>query len=145
MRTLDLASQPNRTAMTTIEWSATGAEVTAVQHGVTDGEILDSLQTADRSGIDAPFGRPDAFAQVIGAHHDGRSAEEVEFFAEPGVTRFVRRLTDEKVRTSFGFTALIARAARGRSRRPGIRRHQRCADPHSESRMGSVSRSGQCR
>lgn len=114
MRTLgvDLASQPNRTAMATIEWSDTGAEVTAVQHGVTDGEILDSLQSADRSGIDAPFGWPDAFAQLIDAHQDGRSAEEVEFFAEPGVTRFVRRLTDEKVRTSFGLVPLSVSADR---------------------------------
>lgn len=109
---IDLASQPNRTAMASIEWSATGAEVTQVQHGVTDGEILDSLLSADRSGIDAPFGWPDAFAHVIDAHHDGRSTEEVGLFSEPGVARFVRRLTDEKVRTTFGLVPLSVSADR---------------------------------
>ncbi|ORM33424.1 DUF429 domain-containing protein [Williamsia sp. 1135] len=114
MRTLgiDLASQPERTAMATLDWSPAGATVIDVRTTVTDEMILDALRAADRTGIDAPFGWPDAFVDVVSAHHIYDSASENELFTEPGVTRFVRRMTDEWVRARTGLVPLSVSADR---------------------------------
>lgn len=114
MRTLgiDLASQPERTAMATIEWSSTGAKVVDVRTTVTDEMILTELRMADRAGIDAPLGWPDAFVDIVTAHHGHDSTSENDLFAEPGVTRFVRRMTDEWVRATTGLVPLSVSADR---------------------------------
>jgi hypothetical protein len=109
---IDLASQPERTAMATVEWSATGAKVVDVRTTVTDEMIVDALGTADRAGIDGPFGWPDAFVDVVSAHHVYDSARENTLFTEPGVTRFVRRMTDEWVRARTGLVPLSVSADR---------------------------------
>lgn len=114
MRTLgiDLASQPERTAMATVEWSPAGATVVDVRTTVTDDMILAALRTADRAGIDGPFGWPDAFVDAVSAHHVRDSASENAVFDEPGVTRFVRRMTDEWVRARTGLIPLSVSADR---------------------------------
>jgi len=114
MRTLgiDLASQPVRTAMATLEWSGGGAVLTAVQMPVTDADILAAVPGADKVGIDAPFGWPDAFVDVVSAHHGGDVPRQRSLFDEPGVTRFVARRTDEWVRATTGLIPLSVSADR---------------------------------
>jgi predicted nuclease with RNAse H fold len=109
---IDLASQPNRTAVAVIDWTATGAVVSDVRLGATDDELLTAIASADRTGIDAPIGWPDAFVDVLSAHHAGDSAHERRGFAEPGVSRFTRRLTDERVRERTGLVPLSVSADR---------------------------------
>lgn len=98
--------------MATVDWSSDGATVTDVRTNVTDHMILAALRTADRAGVDGPFGWPDAFVDVVSAHHIRASATENEVFAEPGVTRFVRRMTDDWVRAQTGLIPLSVSADR---------------------------------
>lgn len=114
MRTLgiDLASQPIRTAMATLEWSGSGAIVTALQLPVTDADILEAVPEADKVGIDAPFGWPDAFVDVVSARHIDDVPRQQRLFTDPGVTRFVARRTDEWVRATTGLIPLSVSADR---------------------------------
>ena len=98
--------------MATIEWSGTGASITAVQTIVTDADILAAAPSADKVGIDAPFGWPDAFVDVVAAHHIGDVPREETLFTDPGVTRFVARRTDEWVRATTGLIPLSVSADR---------------------------------
>jgi hypothetical protein len=77
MRTLgvDLASQAKKTAICEIEWRDRTATVSSVRVGVTDPEILDHARTLDLAGarvpygdaigIDAPFGWPQPFVELV--------------------------------------------------------------------------------
>lgn len=98
--------------MAILEWSATGAAVTDVQTLVTDADILAAAPGADKVGIDAPFGWPDSFVDVVSAHHRGDVPHERSAFTDAGVTRFVARRTDEWVRATTGLIPLSVSADR---------------------------------
>ncbi len=98
--------------MATLEWSATGAVVCDVQTVVSDADILAAAPGADKVGIDAPFGWPDAFVDVVSAHHIGDVPHEQSLFTDAGVTRFVARRTDEWVRATTGLIPLSVSADR---------------------------------
>ncbi len=74
MRTLgiDLAAQAKRTAMCAIRWEGDRATVEPPAVGVDDEELLAAMREADRIGIDAPFGWPDAMIQAVTDHAEGR-------------------------------------------------------------------------
>lgn len=69
---VDLATQPTKTAMASIEWLEGGARVVGLDLRVPDAAILDSALHAEIVGIDAPFGWPEAFIAFLSAHRDDR-------------------------------------------------------------------------
>jgi predicted nuclease with RNAse H fold len=71
MRTvgIDLAADPRRTAACTIDWS--GPSITIGGPPVADDRIVELVTEADRTGVDVPFGWPDSFVEVVGAHQRG--------------------------------------------------------------------------
>ncbi|MBI1737453.1 MAG: DUF429 domain-containing protein [Candidatus Rokubacteria bacterium] len=71
---IDLASQPERTGACVVEWHRGGAAVRSVVCGATDAELLDRMRDVSRVGIDVPFGWPDAFVDLVTAHHRGAPA-----------------------------------------------------------------------
>ena len=99
MRTLgiDLAAQPKTTAACLLEWRPGEVELTRLERGLTDDELLGLISESDKAGIDAPFGWPDRFVEAVAAHREhrgwpGRGADQDSF-------RFhlAFRLTDRKL------------------------------------------------
>jgi hypothetical protein len=78
MRTLgiDLAAQPEKTAACSITWSPKEARIDAAKLGVTDDDLTQLAETAERIGLDVPFGWPTKFVTVVSAHHQGMPCEE---------------------------------------------------------------------
>src|SRR5215472_2438950 len=62
---------PERTALASIEWTSTRAVIRDVICPASDNVILDAIERADKSGIDCPFGWPDAFVEFVTAHRLG--------------------------------------------------------------------------
>ena len=62
---IDLASQPDKTAICLLEWSERGVQVQQLAHKFGDDALLQLAATADSVGIDAPFGWPEAFREAI--------------------------------------------------------------------------------
>jgi predicted nuclease with RNAse H fold len=62
MRTagVDLATQPRKTGLAVVKWSAGRATAELVTVGATDDDIVDVCISTDRVGIDAPFGWPES-------------------------------------------------------------------------------------
>jgi len=97
MRTLgiDLAAEPTRTAACLIEWHPGQAVVQDLLTGCDDQKLLMMIGEADRVGIAAPFGWPDAFINAITLHHSfgrwpGPDRKSLRFRASD---RFVTDLT----------------------------------------------------
>jgi predicted nuclease with RNAse H fold len=65
---IDLAAQDKRTAMVRIAWKGGRATVQAPQLGVSDEDALSAMREADCSGVDAPFGWPDAAVKAISGY-----------------------------------------------------------------------------
>jgi predicted nuclease with RNAse H fold len=72
MKTLgiDLAAQPKKTAACLVEWGD-GVVRAEVSIGLDDDRLLQLIESAEKVGIDAPFGWPDAFVNAVAAHHRG--------------------------------------------------------------------------
>jgi len=54
-----------------VEWGQGGAEVRGVELGAGDGRLLDLAAAVDVIGIDAPFGWPLPFVELMERHHRG--------------------------------------------------------------------------
>jgi predicted nuclease with RNAse H fold len=65
---IDLASKPERTAVCCIQWQSGAAEVTSVERPAGDEDLLRVIATADKVGIDAPFGWPTEFVRAVAGH-----------------------------------------------------------------------------
>jgi predicted nuclease with RNAse H fold len=102
MRTLgvDLASQAATTAACTIEWASGTGRVVLVQVGVDDQAVLSLASQSDVIGIDAPFGWPVPFVDMIRLHHDARGVVEDWSTRRRDALRF--RATDMHVRDLLG-------------------------------------------
>jgi hypothetical protein len=68
---IDLASRPEHTAACVIEWGRGRARVREVACGQDDAALLERIGGADKAGLDAPFGWPDAFVEGVGRFHTG--------------------------------------------------------------------------
>ncbi|WP_409485402.1 DUF429 domain-containing protein [Arsenicicoccus dermatophilus] len=68
---LDLASAPPKTAVAAIRWEAGGARLERLQLGVDDDTAVTALASADKAGVDVPFGWPAAFVELVVAHAAG--------------------------------------------------------------------------
>lgn len=75
MRTLgiDLASQPRLTASCAVDWSPGGAVVHTPHLNVDDDALISEIADADFTGIDAPFGFPEPFADAVARWRTGGS------------------------------------------------------------------------
>jgi predicted nuclease with RNAse H fold len=65
---------PERTALATIAWARTSAVIQEVIYPADDDMILGAIEQAAKTGIDCPFGWPDAFVAFVAAHRAGHVA-----------------------------------------------------------------------
>ena len=102
MRSLgvDLASQPQTTAACTIQWAGGVAQVLGIQLGLTDVDLISLAEGTDVIGIDAPFGWPLPFVELVQEHHNG-GRSEIEWSTERRDALRFRR-TDVHVRSVLG-------------------------------------------
>lgn len=104
---VDLAAEPTRTALASIEWGAsTGADagaarLTQLQLGISDSEIIELAEDAASIGIDCAFGWPIEFVEFVSAH----AARVPGTHAHTGIDlrrRLAYRHTDRVVREQTG-------------------------------------------
>lgn len=112
MRTVgvDLSAEPSKTATATVLWEGGAAIVENVALGVTDDDIRATVGGADRCGIDAPFGWPDAFVELVVAHRNHEFPEGLALDTRTGRQSLVRRLTDRLVHAETGIVPLSVSA-----------------------------------
>jgi predicted nuclease with RNAse H fold len=67
---IDLAAQPPNTSACVIDWGPGVPVVSALDSGLDDEALLEAIASADKVGIDAPFGWPDEFVDAVVAHRD---------------------------------------------------------------------------
>jgi predicted nuclease with RNAse H fold len=67
---IDLAAQPANTSACAIDWGAGRPVVSELRSGLDDQTLLDAIFSADKVGIDAPFGWPDEFVEAVTAHRN---------------------------------------------------------------------------
>jgi Protein of unknown function (DUF429) len=108
MRTLgiDLAAEPAGTAAFEISWGDGTASGVLHPGGLDDRRLLTLIGSADKAGIDCPFGWPTPFVEAVVAHGDG-AAWPGRGQAGSSHRRSLRyRLTDEVVRQRVGWWPL---------------------------------------
>ncbi|ORJ93199.1 DUF429 domain-containing protein [Prescottella equi] len=112
MRTvgIDLAAEPAKTAVATVDWGERSARVVGLRLGATDDDLVQAVLGADRCGIDAPFGWPDAFVDFVIAHHNREPRRELELSNRAGRLPLVRRRTDRVVHEVTGIVPLSVSA-----------------------------------
>ncbi len=90
---VDLAAEPAKTAVAVVDWTPGRAVVTALTVGMDDAAVLSASTGADRIGVDAPFGWPDAFVSFVAAHHEHR-APPVSLATRADRRPLIKRRTD---------------------------------------------------
>jgi hypothetical protein len=70
---VDLAAAPERTGLAVLVEDMARRTLTVERAvlGVADDEIVDAISTADRSGVDVPFGWPESFVRLVAEHGAG--------------------------------------------------------------------------
>ena len=113
MRTVgvDLAAEPAKTAVAVIDWAAGEATVTSLTIGASDEQILRMATGAERIGVDAPFGWPDAFVKFVAAHHD-HHAPATRLATRDDRRPMTKRHTDVVVQATTGAVPLSVSADR---------------------------------
>jgi predicted nuclease with RNAse H fold len=107
---VDLAAADERTAAAAVEWREGQAEVRRVRLGVGDEEIVAGVLEAGHAGIDAPFGWPVPFTEMISGR--ARAVPEPGESGAQWRRRMVFRTTDEVVRAETGLIPLSVSADR---------------------------------
>lgn len=73
---VDLASQAAKSAVATVEWSGSGATLTALELSCSDVRLRELLVSdVDAVAIDCPLGWPKSFTDLIVMHRSGDSGE----------------------------------------------------------------------
>lgn len=62
---IDLSADPKKTAACSISWEDGRAIASLPERGLSDQQLLERIEEADWTGIDAPFGWPDEFIKTI--------------------------------------------------------------------------------
>ena len=70
---VDFAADPTRTALCWIRWEDGKAEAYEASCGADDDALVAAVAKADKVGIDAPFGWPDAFVEAVVEHRERRA------------------------------------------------------------------------
>ncbi len=99
MKTLgiDLAAQPERTAICAVAWDGDRAFAT-VEQRATDDRLLELMAVPwDKIGIDCPLGWPEPFIDAITAHRKGKAWPGRDLEADLYREHAKYRLTDEIV------------------------------------------------
>ena len=109
---VDLAAEPVRTAVAVLTWADSKAVVEHLCVGADDEAVLAALATADKAGIDAPFGWPDAFAAFLAAHQAGDVPVPGGLTGLQWRRQLAWRHTDEAVRAATGIIPLSVAADR---------------------------------
>jgi predicted RNase H-like nuclease len=68
---IDLAAEPPDTAACEITWLADGAHGRLYSGRLDDDQLLRLIESADKAGIDCPFGWPAPFVNAVVAHGNG--------------------------------------------------------------------------
>jgi predicted nuclease with RNAse H fold len=67
---IDLAASPASTGVVSVSAAGDGRyRADAIDGGVDDDRLVEFARDADRIGVDAPLGWPDAFVEAVSAHH----------------------------------------------------------------------------
>ena len=69
---VDLSAEHAHTAICTVTWTPGAATVEPSTKLPDDDAVLDACASADRVGIDCPFGWPDPFVAAVSAHRPGQ-------------------------------------------------------------------------
>ena len=109
---VDLAAEPERTAVARIEWSSGRARICDVICGADDGMILAAIAEAQKAGIDCPLGWPDDFVALVAAHQAGHVTVPGDLTGREWRRRLTMRLTDRVVHADTGLTPLSVAADR---------------------------------
>ena len=89
---IDLASQPKDTAACVVAWRDGGAEVVSIELDLTDRAILVLASECDVVAIDAPFGWPLPFIDLVS--HDPRARRTLPDWIDDHRDRLLFRRTD---------------------------------------------------
>lgn len=109
---VDLAAEPARTAVAVLRWDDGKAVVEELRVGADDQAVLAALTTADKAGIDAPFGWPEAFIAFVAAHQAGDVPVPGDLTGQQWRRQLAWRHTDEAVRKETGIIPLSVAADR---------------------------------
>ena len=90
---VDLASQSKNTGICRLSWTESGTAVETLHLGATDDDILAAAEPCDAIGIDAPFGWPDAFVELVNHHHRA-TAPEIDWSNDTARAELRLRATD---------------------------------------------------
>lgn len=113
MRTagIDLSTQPDRTAVCTVDWGTRSALVTLLSDR-SDHGLVQVCRGVDKVGIDCPLGWPEPFVAALAAHRDGHpwpgSGQDPDRFR----ANLALRETDRQVRRLTGRSPLSVAADR---------------------------------
>ena len=109
---IDLAAEPARTAVAVLGWDGGKAVVENLRVGADDEAVLAALTIADKAGIDAPFGWPEAFATFLAAHQSKDVPVPSGLTGQQWRRQLAWRHTDETVRSLTGIIPLSVAADR---------------------------------
>jgi predicted nuclease with RNAse H fold len=109
---VDLAAEPERTAVAWIEWSSGRARIREVTSGADDSTIVAAIAEARKAGIDCPLGWPDEFVAFVAAHRAGHVTVPAGVAGREWRRGLTLRLTDRVVQAETGLTPLSVAADR---------------------------------
>ena len=98
--------------MAVLAWDGGKAVVEDLRVGADDEAVLAAVAIADKAGIDAPFGRPDAFAAFLVAHQSRDVPVPGGLTGQQWRRQLAWRHTDETVRAVTGIIPLSVAADR---------------------------------
>ncbi|GAA4624477.1 DUF429 domain-containing protein [Actinoallomurus vinaceus] len=109
---VDLAAEAANTALAWLEWGPDGCSVREVHCGCDDEMLVDALLSADKAGIDCPFGWPVPFVEFVAAHRSGNVDVPAATRGRDWRRNLALRLTDRVVHDRTGLTPLSVSADR---------------------------------
>jgi len=148
---VDLSAEPVRTAVAVLEWVDGKAVVEDLRVGADDEAIQAALMTADKAGIDAPFGWPDAFTAFLVAHQAGNVSVPGGLTGQQWRRQLAWRYTDETIRKKtdviplsvaadrIGHAAMRCAGAAGETGEPRVTRRPRRVGHGDRGLPGSLA------
>ena len=103
---IDLAAEPPDTAACEITWLADGARGRLYTDRLDDDRLLALIESADKVGIDCPFGWPQPFVNAVASHADAAAWPGRGQLGSSHRRSLRYRLTDEVVHQQVGIWPL---------------------------------------
>jgi predicted nuclease with RNAse H fold len=95
---IDLAAEPVKTGVASIEWIDGGANVADVRLGASDDELVTAIRESEKAGIDCPLGWPREFVDFITRHQDDQVEIQADEVPADWRRRLAYRVTDLRVK-----------------------------------------------